>query len=273
MQGRLLPPSDGRIQSFPRTGWKQEFPLAADIGFDSIELTIEAASWDMHPIRSIQGRAVLSELAHANQLTIAGLCCDSVMECPLVTDDMSVRNRGLDILYDLIDNSAAAELPMIELPMLGANSLAKAAALSAFEFLLDDILMRAESVGIDILLESDLNSRSYADLMARHEHPRLGINYDTGNSTYFGFSPADEIPAYGRYIRNVHIKDCTRADYSVPLGQGETRFDEVIKHLAGVNYRGGFILQTARRSDDVGAARQYLAFTKTLIQGLGNNHP
>lgn len=265
MQGRLLPALDGRVQSFPREGWEREFPLAAEIGFESIELTIEMASWDIHPVRSHSGRAALAALSRAHGVKLAGLCCDSVMEVPLVSADAATRARGRGILFDLIDNAAAAGLPMIELPMLGANSLAKAPALTAFETLLDEALKRAEAAGIDVLLEADLDGPAFAAFLARHDHPRLGINYDTGNSAYFGFLPKDEIPAYGSHIRNIHIKDCTRADYSVPLGRGETRFDDVFRHLGDVDYRHGFILQTARQKDDIVAARSYLEFTRDLV--------
>lgn len=271
MQGRLLPPLDGRVQSFPREGWEREFPLAAEIGFDSIELTIESASWGIHPVRTVAGRARLAGLSRAHGVRLAGLCCDSVMEHPLVTDNATMREQGQAIVFDLIDNGAAAGLPMIELPMLGANSLAKAPApaLAAFESMLDGALTRAETAGIDILLETNLDGPSFAAFLARHRHPRLGVNYDTGNSTYFGYAPEDEIPAYASRIRNVHIKDCTRADYSVPLGRGETRFDDIFRHLGDAGYRGGFILQAARQADDVGAARAYFSFVRSLVARLG----
>ena len=50
MQGRLLPPVDGRIQAFPGDGWQREFAIARGLGYDSIELTIETASLESHPV-------------------------------------------------------------------------------------------------------------------------------------------------------------------------------------------------------------------------------
>jgi sugar phosphate isomerase/epimerase len=139
------------------------------------------------------------------------------------------------------------------------------AARSAFAPVLEPALRRAEAAGIDILLECDLPPDALAAFMARHRHERLGINYDCGNSTWFGFDAADEIAITGRDIRNVHIKDCTRADYSVPLGAGETRFDVVFGKLAAIPYRGDFVVQAARQPDDLAAARAYFAFSRALI--------
>jgi sugar phosphate isomerase/epimerase len=154
---------------------------------------------------------------------------------------------------------------MIELPMLGANSLRTETAQAAFARVLQPALKRAAAAGIDLLLECDLAADALSAFLARHDHPRLGINYDCGNSTWFGFDPDDEVPAYGAAIRNVHIKDCTKADYSVPLGRGETRFDAVFGQLAAQGYRGDFVMQAARQPDDIAAARDYLAFGRALV--------
>jgi L-ribulose-5-phosphate 3-epimerase len=266
IQGRLLPMVGGRIQAFPGDGWEREFPIARDIGFDCIELTIEMASFDSHPIRTPKGRATLRRVADDHHVALAGLCCDTAMELPLTATDPDQRRAARDALHALLRDVGEAELPMLELPMLGAASLAKAKDLSPFEDLLDEALHVAEEASVDLLLETDLDGPTLAALLARHPHPRLAINYDTGNSNYFGFRPTDEIGAYGERIGGVHIKDTTRAEYSRPLGQGEVAFDAIFGLLAGRRYRGAFIIQAARQNDDVGAARAYYEFTRRLVQ-------
>lgn len=258
MQGRLLPPVGGRIQAFPGVDWPREFALARALGYESIELTIETASLETHPVISAAGRAELAAAVQANGVALAGLCCDVFMETPFK------EPAAAPLLDRLIETAAAAGLPMIELPMLGANSLMGEAA-DAFAPVLDAALVQAERAVIDLLLECDLPPDALAGFMARHRSARLGINYDCGNSTWFGFNPDEEIPALGADIRNVHIKDCTRADYSVPLGRGETRFDAVFGQLAAIGYRGDFVMQAARQADDVAAARDYLAFGRRLV--------
>ena len=41
MQGRLSKPTDGKIQSFPKNSWENEFYLAKKIGFELIEWVID----------------------------------------------------------------------------------------------------------------------------------------------------------------------------------------------------------------------------------------
>lgn len=55
MQGRLLPSEDGRIQCFPATGWREEFPRAAALGLDTIEWIYEAHGAETNPILSEAG--------------------------------------------------------------------------------------------------------------------------------------------------------------------------------------------------------------------------
>lgn len=267
MQGRLLPMVDERIQSFPGVGWEREFPLAAEIGFDSIELTIEMASLNSHPVTTKSGQAALRGLSMECGVELAGLCCDTFMEVPLTAMDASIRARARTMLETLVRHAATAGLPMVELPMLGPNSLAECASSDGFGAILDGALEIAEAEDIDILLETDLAPAPFAELMRRHAHPCLGVNYDMGNSTYFGFDPREEIRAYHEHIRNVHVKDCTQADYSVPLGTGETEMETVFALLAEHGYSGGFVLQAARGGDDVAVARDYLDFTRTLVAG------
>ena len=266
MQGRLLPRVGDRVQAFPGERWRDEFALAAEIGYGSIELTIETASVESHPLLSAPGRAELARLVRESGVALAGLCCDTVMERPLVDPEPEARAASVALTRRLLEAAAEAELPMIELPMMGRNSLGQEGGYDRFAAVLDQLLPVAERTGIDLLLEIDVVPAAIRAFLERVNHPRFGINYDSGNSTWFGYHPDDELPVYGPWVRNVHVKDCTRKDYSVPLGRGETDFTRVFAQLANVGYRGGFVLQAARQDgEDVAAARDYLAFTRRLV--------
>lgn len=257
-----------RVQAFPGEGWETEFILAADIGFDAIELTIEMASYETHPVCTPAGRRSLTSLSQDTGVRLAGLCCDTFMECPLVSVSPDLRANGSKMLNTLLRYAAEAGLPMIEVPMLGENSLRNGPDTDSFRMILDDALNYAETLDIDILLETDLNASAQVEFLLNHDHPRLGINYDTGNSTYFGHDPIEEIAAYSTHIRNVHIKDCTVKDYSVPLGAGETNFRGIFDALSKIGYQGGFILQAARQTNDVEAAQNYYDFLSAWVATL-----
>lgn len=265
IQGRLLPPVNGRIQAFPSGQWEKEFSLLQSAGYGAIELTIDLASWDEHPVNSAAGRVRLFELSNEFEIALTGICCDVFMEQPLLALRYDVARRAKSMLRELLLNSAEARLGFVELPFMGDNSLKAPDALARLEAVLHAALPIAEEADVDILLETDLDPEVLTKLLERFAHPRLGLNYDTGNSTWFGFNPVEELQKCHQYIRNVHIKDCTRAHYSVPLGSGETQFDTVMSLLKRFGYSGFFIIQGARQADDVAAGRDYWRFTSQLI--------
>ena len=87
----------------------------------------------------------------------------------------------------------------------------------------------------------------------------VGLNFDMGNSAYWGFDPDIELQCIGPYIKNVHIKDCKPDIYTVPLGSGNVDFEKVLKHLKSQGYNGLFILQAAPASigSEFEIAKQY----------------
>jgi len=264
MQGRLLPKINERIQSFPGSNWPTEFEIAEDLGFELIELTIEEDSLNTHPIMSTNGQKHICELSKNHNLSIEGICCDIFMEQPLIEKDTNKLEKRLLILKKIINSASNINSKMIELPMLENNSLNKKDAEEVFDTVLNEVLPVAESLKINILLETDMTPIRLKKYISKFDSPYLGINYDCGNSTWFGFNAEEEIPIYHPYIKNVHIKDCTRKDYSVSLGSGETDFDKIFRLLRKYHYQGNFILQAARQEDDIKAAREYLKYTYSL---------
>ena len=54
MQGRLVPPEDGRFQSFPRGRWRDEFALAAQAGLNAIQWIFEYTAKTQTPLSTMQ---------------------------------------------------------------------------------------------------------------------------------------------------------------------------------------------------------------------------
>jgi sugar phosphate isomerase/epimerase len=268
MQGRLLPKVGNRIQTFPGPRWKEEFFLLRELGYEAIELTIEMLSWETNPVRSAAGRKEIAAVAAETGIFISGLCADTAMERPIVSADPEVRREGERILVAMLEDCAELRLPMLEVPLMGESSLNLDGAGGHFDDVMSRVLPRARALGVPIVLESDLPPRILAKLMDDYHDPFLGINYDMGNSTWFGYDPDSELPLYASHVRNVHVKDCTPLTYSVPLGAGGTRFAAVFGQLKIAGYAGDFVLQAARQDDDVGAARAYLPFTRKWVQTL-----
>ena len=74
----------------------------------------------------------------------------------------------------------------------------------------------------------------------------FGLNYDIGNSASLDYDPAREFKYFGKYIKNVHIKDRKKYGKTVQLGEGNADYANISKLLKKIKYKGNFILQTAR---------------------------
>ena len=60
MQGRLLPLDPPKYQVFPRTTWKEEFKLASELGFKSMELLFDVADFKIFRHSSIFAKTAIS---------------------------------------------------------------------------------------------------------------------------------------------------------------------------------------------------------------------
>ncbi len=135
------------------------------------------------------------------------------------------------------------------------------------EFLLKQQQFLSER-NLQVIFESDFTPSELGRFIARLPVDQFGINYDIGNSAALGFNPTEEFAAYGSRVVNVHVKDRVLGGTTVPLTTGSAKFEMVFAELAKVNYRGNFILQTARATDGdhAGVLGHYRDMTRKWIR-------
>jgi inosose dehydratase len=111
----------------------------------------------------------------------------------------------------------------------------------------------AESLGMNVALETHKgltqNAAAMLALMAEVDHPRIGINFDTGNIAYYnpGADPVRELEQVASWVRNVHVKDNRGGfeDWYFPaLGDGgSVDFLRVREILDARNYQGAYTIE------------------------------
>ena len=118
-----------------------------------------------------------------------------------------------------------------------------------------------------ILFESDLNPAKLKIFIKKFPRGNFGINYDTGNSASLGYDIETEFNAYGKYIKNIHIKDRIYKGKTVRLGRGNANFETLKKLLIKINYNKHIILQTARgeKNKDIEKLKINLKFLKKKL--------
>ena len=258
MQGRLLPPQDGRLQCFPRSGWEREFDLAAEVPLDYIEWIFDAHGFDVNPLRHTEGIADLQSRISRTGITIRSVCADYFMDFPLARCPES-----LDVLWDLLERCTLINVTRVVLPFVDASAIGPNEFENVSE-ILKRAADRAVKLGIELHLETSLAPQRFAALLAGLPAPNVKVNYDTGNSASLGYAPQEEFSCLGHRIGSVHIKDRVLNGGTVPLGAGNADFASVFNSLRCIDYAGDFTLQVARDSDgnEVNWARQNLDFVR-----------
>jgi L-ribulose-5-phosphate 3-epimerase len=267
MQGRLSPDPDNRIQFFPKDTWEDEFHLAAQCGFEEIELTMDLDGWQDHPVMTENGRGRLQSHIASSGVKASVLCCDLFMKAPFFGVDRSKIDSHFQMLRQIISSCKDAGIELLEIPVIADARIKDETDSSCLSKGLSDCLDHADEHGVRLALETDLPPVPFRELLEGF-NGRVGANYDTGNSVFFGYDPIEEMAELKDFIWNIHIKDCNRSEVyrNVPLGEGDADFATCFDLFAKTGYDGSFILQTARMKDDVEAASRFLTFTRQKLE-------
>lgn len=264
MQGRLVPPTEGRIQCFPNDRWRDEFPLAQEAGLACIEWIYDGHGAAVNPLATNAGVAEMKMLSEKHGVEVLSVCADWFMEMPLVRVPPAALAEREGKLAWLLDRGAAIGIQRMVLPFVDASRIEDGAEMDVVAGVLERALPRARSAGIEIHLETSLSPSRFTDLLRRIPAPEVKVNYDSGNSASLGFHPKDEFAAYGDRVGSVHIKDRVHGGATVPVGTGNTDFAALFAGLKAIGYRGDFILQAARSTtgDEVAWAARNRGFVE-----------
>jgi L-ribulose-5-phosphate 3-epimerase len=245
MQGRLLPPSDGHIQSFPLSRWREEFPLARRASLDAIEWIYDSGEHG-NPLGNDAGLTEMAWLGEEHGIAVVSVCADYFIEHPLLRVGPAEREARIAKLLWLLERCKRADIQRIVLPFVDNSRIENETEQAQVVQILSRLLADAERAGVELHLETALDPARFASLLAKLPHKHLKINYDSGNSASLGFDTTEEISAYGERIGSVHIKDRVRGGGTVPLGSGNANIPVLLSHLFRIGYTGDFVMQIAR---------------------------
>jgi L-ribulose-5-phosphate 3-epimerase UlaE len=123
IQGRLTP-SGGKLQCFPDTRWKEEFALAAKVGFDYIELISDATINQANPLWSGNELDILKVRINDVPAGVVSMTVDHIMHTPLTTRDEHAE-RSYNQLVMICERAASVGVLTIVLPFLEGATLTK----------------------------------------------------------------------------------------------------------------------------------------------------
>jgi len=246
IQGRLVDQIDGKIQAFPEKTWRDEFPIAKRVGLGLIEWTLDDHQLKKNPFCTSFGQKEILTLSHQFSIGMDSVTGDCFMQAPFWKSTGSEQAQLLSKLDLVIQSCLALKVKYIVVPLVDNGHLENAKQHNELYRLLMDRIEMLRISGVCIAFESDFPPDKLRDFISTYPADCFGVNYDIGNSASLGFDPEKEMNAYAPRIINVHVKDRKLGGTTVPLGSGAAKVKEVFNGLKDVQYRGNFILQTAR---------------------------
>lgn len=250
MQGRLLNKYKGNYQAHPVGYWQNEFALARKLGLSCIEFIFDYDQWNSNPLMTIEGRESIRNISQKTGVNVTTVCADYFMIAPLHHGDQNAADHSSKVFLKLLDAANDIGATDIVLPCVDNSSLKHEGMSAKLLRHLDNLLPKAESLNVNICLETDLDPDEFYNFLERFQSENLTVNYDTGNSASLGYDIVEEFEAYGSRISDLHIKDRLFKGGSVLLGTGDVDFEKVFCQISRYEYDGPIIMQAYR--DDEG---------------------
>lgn len=256
---------------------------AAEIGFDGVELVVpdgihrvdddEGMVLDLDGIDlradevwSPEGRARVREAAAEHDVALPSVC-PSYLNCRpgLASPDPDERAAVAADLEALIEAAADLGADTILTPFFYEAEIDGEADRERVVEGIRDLAPLAEEAGVTLALETSLPPETDRTMLDAIDSPAVGVYYDVGNSTWFGYDPAREFEIVGEEIAMMHVKDGLEGSGDAMLGAGEVDFAAFADALEGLGYDGWLVLETVHRESPVADAATNLSFLREAV--------
>lgn len=265
MQGRLSEGYLDNLQFFPQK-WQDEFPQAKNLTFSSIEWLFDYQDYQINPIWNKRGRDEILIFIKKSGIKVCSICADYFMKSKLIGKQSF---SSLSILQKLINSAIMTDNRLIVLPLLEKNAIKSDKEKNELISILRNISQLLLNSNVKLALETELRAVDLIDLIKKIGSRNIGVLYDIGNCTSYGFNCPKDLLTLADYILEIHIKDRKIGnDKSVFLGKGDADFTSCFQVLKKIDFNGPVILQAYRGKDYLNDAYMQLQFVRRLLQSV-----
>jgi sugar phosphate isomerase/epimerase len=189
MQGRLSSDSGGRFQFFPHE-WESEFLLAREMGFYGIEWICDWQEMeeDSNPLLIEAQAAQVAHKAQGVGIAITAVCADWYMKYDLRDASQSAG----DWLDRAIEATRFTTEKRIVVPLLEKNAPETKEEERRIVSHLGAHVRLAQECGAVLAFETEMDVHRLISFIDSFQSDAVGVNYDIGNCTSYGFDcPSD----------------------------------------------------------------------------------
>lgn len=253
----------GTLDVILGVAWDTLYQAAASVGFDGVELGINALQATRNPLWQASTRASLAEAARKTGVETASLCLHSWG--PLAASP-ETREDAVKVAQQAVTYAAELGAKVILVPLGAPQAMSYDEAADGWVEALKAAGASAAQAGVVLAMESvgrthTQSAERFEKLLERTEGVGMGIYYDVGNALYQGFDPIGDMRRLGELITQVHVKQPGK----YLLADGPLHMAKLIDTLRQIGYDGYLVLETATLDDATASARANLQFLRSLL--------
>ena len=261
VQGRLSKQVGSRYQYFPINSWENEFHLAREIGFNSIEWIISDLS---NPILDENKLSLIEELSDRSKVKVASISLDILMYEPIFHQSWD------DLLWffkHIVIATSRLGIKRISIPVEENSGLSNVSQVEKSVINLKKVINFLEDKIPRIAIETDLSPLNIFTILQKKGLGNLGIVLDLGNAAANGYNIETYIKLLKNNIYAYHIKDRKNLfGLSCPLGQGDAEIQLALSYVNSLPNLSDITIQAYRTKNNyLENATDALEFVKKFL--------
>ncbi|HUW70183.1 MAG TPA: L-ribulose-5-phosphate 3-epimerase [bacterium] len=255
-------------KALPKTlGWEDRFRVAADAGFDFLELSIDETPERLDRLSwKLPERLDFSRAARLAGITVPSLCLSGHRKFPFGSADPAIRAESMRIMEAAIQFAVDTGIRVIQLAGYDvyyepSTQESRKRYLAGMHEALELAARHQVMLALEIMDTTFLNSiTKYRLLKEQLPSPWLAVYPDIGNLSAWGNDMDHELSTGMDQIVGLHIKETrsvlpgtTGTFRDVPFGEGNVDFVQAFSTLSRLHYAGPFLIEmwTEKASDPI----------------------
>lgn len=174
------------------------------------------------------------------------------------------------LLEDLLIRAASLGVDIVVYPMFEKADLADQDNLDSFLRYIQQLGKLAERLNIRIALEVSKSHDQLVNIFDKIPNDNVGLCVDTGNLYAAGISVNDILRSEDlrKRLFHIHLKDRNEAGENVVPGMGKVDFLLIFEDLYRIDYEGSLIAETTRGINPQETARQNKRFFQEIVKKI-----
>lgn len=225
--------------------WEEKLSLIQNCGYDFLEINIDGEEPRINRLYDKESAKKLAAAIRGTGIPVLSLALTANRKYPLGSEDDGTRKKAVEVVCRAIDFALEAGIRIIQLaPYYGGDESPGGPGEKRLYASMEQCVVYAHShcvtLSFEVIDTQGMKSiRQIMQVVRAFDSAFLQAYADIGNLHAMGVDVEDDLPAGGRHIVGVHIKDSRlQVVRDIPYGEGIVDFNKSFRTLSGMGYDG-----------------------------------